>query len=382
MKNNSTKTIDDSCKVCGKQIEPFFKQMNVPVNSVRLFSNEKAAIAYPRGNIILGYCNVCGFIQNSAFDNSLVYYDKDYYPSQSKSGTFNLFHDNLARKLIDKYALRNKEILEIGCGQGEFLDLLNRIGNNYCTGFDPACRKQSYVNVRLIPDMYNSEIATVYADFVCCKMTLEHIVDIKRFVSHASASLKDQDSVIFFQVPDTERILREAAFWDIYYEHCSYFFSDSLKALFGFCGLEVLDLYKDYDGQYLMIEAKPRSGKKIPRSLEGLRLPVKCFQKRCREKAEYWSRFIENKKCVVLWGGGSKAVAFLSGISQEKIEYVVDIDERKHGTFIAGTGQEIISPEELKNCKPDLVIVMNAIYENEIKKLITKLEIATEIVCL
>ena len=28
---------------------------------------------------------------------------------------------------------------------------------------------------------------------------------------------------MFFQVPDMSRVLRDLAFWDIYYEHCSYF---------------------------------------------------------------------------------------------------------------------------------------------------------------
>jgi hypothetical protein len=50
---------------------------------------------------------------------------------------------------------------------------------------------------------------------------------------------------------------------------------------------------------------------------------------------------------VVLWGGGSKGVAFLTTLGQslDDIAYAVDINPIKHGTFMAGTGQEIIAPE-------------------------------------
>jgi hypothetical protein len=69
----------------------------------------------------------------------------------------------------------------------------------------------------------------------------------------------------------------------------------------------------------------------------------------------------------VLWGGGSKAVAFLTTIKlQAGLDYVVDINPYKHGTFLPGVGQEVVSPEFLQGYRPDVVIVMNSIYLDEI----------------
>src|SRR3546814_9808289 len=48
------------------------------------------------------------------------------------------------------------------------------------------------------------------------------------------------------------------------------------------------------------------------------------------------------------------------------IEHVVDINPRKAGHHIAGTGQEIILPEDLRRTRPDAVIVMNPTYVTEI----------------
>jgi hypothetical protein len=65
-------------------------------------------------------------------------YSNEYNPTQSYSATFNVFHRHLAQQLIDRYDLHHKHIIEIGCGQGEFLTLLCELGENQGVGFDPA----------------------------------------------------------------------------------------------------------------------------------------------------------------------------------------------------------------------------------------------------
>src|SRR5690606_5558175 len=63
--------------------------------------------------------------------------------------------------------------------------------------------------------------------------------------------------LVLFEVPDVGRILRERAFWDIYYEHCSYFTAGSLAGLFRRVGFEVLDVEHAFGGQYLLLLARP-----------------------------------------------------------------------------------------------------------------------------
>ena len=83
----------------------------------------------------------------------------------------------------------------------------------------------------------------------------------------------------------------------------------------------------------------------------------------------------QNNRRAVLWGSGSKAVAFLNKLKiYNEIGFIVDINPHRQGTFMAGTGQEIVAPEFLQEYKPDSVIVMNAIYCDEIKKDLKKNE--------
>ncbi len=50
--------------------------------------------------------------------------------TQGFSPMFQSFHSKLAKDLIERYDLRNKSVLEIGCGKGEFISMLCAMGRN------------------------------------------------------------------------------------------------------------------------------------------------------------------------------------------------------------------------------------------------------------
>jgi SAM-dependent methyltransferase len=297
--------------------------------------------------------------------------------------------------LIERYDLHSKDIIEIGSGQGEFLTLLCELGDNRGVGFDPAYisrQNQSQANDQIIfiKDFYSEKYANYRGDFLCCKMTLEHIQQTADFVSTVRRSMRDQlATIVFFQVPNVSRILRDLAFWDIYYEHCSYLSLGSLARLFGKCGFDAIDLWKDYDDQYLMIEARPGNGRSRSvlvqeDDLEDLARDVAYFAENYLDKLDAWQRDLQeirqNRQRTVIWGAGSKGVAFLTTLRiQDEIEYAVDINPYKHGTYMAGTGQQIVAPEFLREYRPDVVIVMNPIYCNEIRRDLNRMGVTAEL---
>jgi hypothetical protein len=84
---------------------------------------------------------------------------------------------------------------------------------------------------------------------------------------------------------------------------------------------------------------------------------------------------------IVIWGASSKGVGFLNTLKvHDEIEYAIDINPYKHGTYIAGTGQKIEAPEFLCTYKPDVVIVMNPVYYHEIEQHLNQLEITADLV--
>ncbi len=226
--------------------------------------------------------------------------------------------------------------------------------------------------------------------FVVCKMTLEHIPDTADFFATVRRSIGDQVGTrIFFQIPNASYVLRDVAFWDVYYEHCSYFSKVSLANLFLQNGFDVTDLFSGYDDQYLMIEARAVYGPgkiepALQPQLEPLLEDVAYFTANVDERLNNWrgtlDALYQAGRKTVLWGSGSKAVAFLTtlGVTDE-IEYVVDINPNKHGTFMAGTGHEIVGPSFLKIYEPDVVIIMNPVYTEEISSQLAELGLSPEI---
>jgi SAM-dependent methyltransferase len=391
-------SVEHICPNCGSiGLSIFYEVANVPVHSVLLMQTREEALSYATGEIKLGFCNTCGFISNVAFNPELHTYSSKYEATQSYSPTFNTFHHRLAESLVQRYDLYDKDIIEIGCGQGEFLILLCELGQNRGVGFDPAYsdyRLESAAKDRItfIKDFYSEKYAHFQGDFVCCKMTLEHIPDTAEFVSTVRRSIGNHsDTIVFFQVPSVSRILREYAFWDIYYEHCSYFSPWSLAYLFQKCGFEVLRVAEEYDDQYLMIEARPGDYRDDSFSGEPdgsdtvLQKEVATFSENYPHKLNQWRRIIEEyrerEQKVVIWGSGSKGVAFLTTLQiKDEISCVVDINPRKHGTFMAGTGHRIVAPDFLRELRPDLVIVMNPVYRQEIQRDLNRMDLHPQLV--
>ena len=389
--------LSNNCPSCGTEMKPFYTFKNVPTNSCILMETEEEARQYPRGDIVLGHCESCGFIRNLAFVPELTEYSGKYEETQGYSPTFQRFHDDLAKDLVDRYKLHNKSVLELGCGKGEFLAMLCKLGPNKGLGFDPGYDQdrdvlQGLSDVEVIKDFYSSNYSDHQADFVCCKMTLEHIQDTADFVGLSRQAIKDSESSVFYlQVPESLRILKECAFEDIYYEHCSYFTPGSLARLFRRQGLSILGLYTQYEGQYLAIEAcldKGGENSELPEEndLALVQELVTSFAERCDTKIKHWQEKLNklaDSGSVVLWGSGSKAVAFLGMVDVDnKVDRVVDVNPYRQHHFMPGTGQPIIAPADLQSAPPAAVIIMNPVYRKEIVNDLDNMGIHVEVLSL
>ena len=191
----------------------------------------------------LGFCEQCGHITNLVFEPARIVYSQNYENSLHFSARFQSYAKDLARYLIEKHLLYWKDIIEIGCGQGEFLQLLCTLGRSRGIGFDGSYRHERpgqmpADQITFIPDAYSERYAHCQADLICCRHALEHIaqpLDFLRMVRRAIGS--QRNTVVFFEVPNVPCTLRDLAIWDIIYEHCSYFSPSSLARLFVACGM-------------------------------------------------------------------------------------------------------------------------------------------------
>ncbi len=382
------------CPSCGaKGAKVFYQAEAIPVHSCLLLEDRQNAVRYPRRDLRLGFCLACGFIYNTVFDPSILEYCSGYEDMQTFSGHFRAYLKSLAQRMVKQYDLYEKDILEIGCGKGDFLLLLCKLGGNRGIGLDPSFDPDRLleppgVGVRFIRDFYSAKYAHLPADFICCRHTLEHICAPGEFMRTLRKAVGTrQNTIVFFDLPNILRILREGAFWDIYYEHCSYFSPGSLARLFRLSGFELVQVALDYGDQYALIVARPSSSTSGRRTefdleadLDNLHVGVEDFAESCPKHIEAWrkalGRRLADGQTVAIWGSGSKCVAFLTTIGlEDEIRLVVDINPYRHGKYIPGTGHRISAPSALTENPPDLVIVMNPVYRAEIQDEIDRMGI-------
>jgi methyltransferase family protein/C-methyltransferase-like protein len=370
----------------------FYEVRAVPTNSCLLVETRAAALEFPTHDVVLAVCDECGFIFNAVWDARRTIYSDQYEETQGFSATFNTFNRGIAEDLVETYDIRNKTVLEIGCGKGEFLSLICELGGNSGIGYDPGfvpARQRPAQNVRVVREFFTERTREIAPDLLCCKMTLEHIGQPHRFLKSVRAVANRSDSVVFFQVPDVRRILHEGAFWDVYYEHCAYFSATSLKRLFAGTGFAVRKIWTGYDSQYLMIVASPTEDAVETRAAEpndvaAIARASESFADAAARGRAIWldrlSDWAASGQRTVLWGSGSKAVAFLTTLGvHDEIDHAVDINPYRVGKFLPGTGQQIVAPSFLRDYRPDNVVIMNPVYRDEVVRELARQQCAPRV---
>ncbi|MFO0982798.1 MAG: class I SAM-dependent methyltransferase [Planctomycetota bacterium] len=382
------------CTACGaRAAHEFLRLEQMPTRACALWATRSLAEQCARGDITLAYCERCGLIENTTFAACATVHDQGYENALHFSPVFQQYAAQLAGTLVERFALRNKTIVEIGCGDGHFLELLCLLGANRGLGFDPSFDPRRTGGPRsgrvtIVADCYRHDGAA--ADAFIARQVFEHLPHPARFLARLRGTIgSHQDALVFFEVPNALKTLDDDTVWDVIYEHCSSFTAGSLAGMFARCGFEVAAAWEAYGGQFLAIAAHPSrstQGTTGPASESPgrVRAAVVRFARTHRDRIAAARRRIEalarTGKRAVLWGAGARGVSFLNLVGARTIRYVVDINPRKHGKFIPGTGQEIVAPDFLRRYQPEVVIIMNPNYTGEIERDLARLGLRCEVI--
>lgn len=384
-----------ACPVCqSSATRDLIEMTQVPAHCNLLWPTPEGAVSVPRGDIRLSFCSDCHHVFNRSFDPALMAYTQDYENSLHFSAHFQQFATALAQGLIERYDLHDKDIVEIGAGKGDFLIMLCEMGSNRGVGFDPSyvpgAARETTAAVDFILDFYSEKYTDYKADFIACRHVLEHIQDPDAFIANVRRAVNNRsETIVYFEVPNVLFTLRDLGIWDIIYEHCAYFSPYSLAQVFQQNGFRTLAVTPVFGSQFLTIEAalkgrRPDLWQPDQQDRRRMVQDVAAFADSFNQKVSLWQSRLADMAAAgqkaVVWGAGSKGVTFMNTLKAGKvIEYVVDINPRKQGMHVAGAGQKIVPPEFLRTYQPDVVIIMNANYKDEIGRAVTDLGVTAEI---
>lgn len=364
---------------------------DVPLLVCQYMASQAEALAVERGDLDIVVCRGCRHVFNRAYVPERIAYSQGYENSLEFSRPHRAHVEKVVALLTERYDLHGKTIIEIGCGGGEFLRRLCAAGANRGIGYDPSQpdRPAEAVgdgSVEIIGSSFDIAAAGM-ADAICSQHVLEHLsqpVETLRWARERCVA----GGLGYVEVPNGLTVFHDFNIWDLNYEHVSYFSPGSLCRALTEANFAVLRVEITFGGQYLDAEAVAgHHGVAVPdvatpgtESLDG-------FPAFFARTTAYWhkqlSEWQRTRQKVVLWGAGAKAVSFLNllGIrATQGIDYVVDINPRKFGRYIPGTGQCIVSPDFLHEYRPEWIVVMNPEYRHEIEAQIRALQIGSTLI--
>ena len=369
---------------------PFASLAGVPTHPNVLLPTAAEAVAAPRGDVALSLCRGCGLIWNTRFDPRALTYDAAYENSLHFSGEFNRYADALADQLVARHDLAGKRVAELGSGKGEFLAQLCERADCSGIGFDPSYAGESDGRaggrVSFVRELFGPASRLGPVSLVVTRHVVEHLEDPVGVLGVVRRSLGERDAILYVEVPAAEYLLSEAAIWDVIYPHVTCFSASALQTTLVRAGFHPVRHGFSFAGQYLWMEAstQPVPSASVSPPLEPDELDVDEFGTRLSRKQAVWTNRLAGLLAegpVALWGAGAKGATFLNVIhGGDAIDSVVDVNPRKAGRYVPGTGQPVISPTSLAEREPSAVVVMNPIYAGEIEQSLRDLGSAAEIV--
>ncbi len=357
------KYLEKKCPICGYSIaKSFFDSGEKTLSTIVWAESKQEAITLEKYNQEYIQCLNCTHIWNHLFDWNEIPYDKKSNKMFNNGSNWkkhlNYLGEWLSEKLTDK-----PTIIEIGCGNGHFLQRLSSFYKGNFIGFDPSGDiNESDSSITFYKSLFEpkKDIPKYKPNLIIMRHLLEHLSEPSSFLQSMSWAVHSQniETYLFCEVPCIDKVFETARISDFYYEHPSQFSAKSFITLMKSCG-EIIDIKKLYGGEVIcgLIKLKPKQ-KQLDIDLLAEEISKK-IASGLTEIPKKLSYLVSTGKRIAIWGGTGKCAAFMHhyNVSEKDFPIVVDSDSRKVGTFVPGVGQEILPAKYLIENPVEILII-------------------------
>lgn len=320
----------------------------------------------------LHQCKFCGLVQ---LDSIPV----DYYKKVIRAGGGTSTMLNLRKKqygeFVKTFKLEGKNVLEVGCGRGEFLQMWDGI-NVRAVGieYDTELVKTARANGLEVYKAFASDASVVLPEapfdaFVQFNF-LEHQINPNGMVQCIYNNLKE-DGVGLVTVPSLEYILRYDGYYELIRDHLAYYSENALRFLFEKNGFEIVSCKTvNRDTHSIMVRK---------RKMVDISSWADNYHSLRKELYGYVESYVSKGEKVAVWGASHQGFTLLSSMDLGgKVSYVIDSAPFKQGRFAPASHIPIYGREHFNEEPVSSILIVAPGYTDEIASIIKK-ELSSDI---
>ena len=352
------------CRACGRALSapPPLRQHGMPASAQSLPSadelDDDVGIT-----LELRQCPGCALVQTT---NAPVPYYREVIRASAFSPEMRGFREKQFAQWIARHGLAGRRMIEIGCGRGEYLELLaasgvEAHGIEHATAAVEDGRGRGLRVSQGYLERPDQDIEGGPFDAFMINNFLEHMPDPRTVLEAIARNLRPGAPGLV-EVPNFDMMLREQQFTEFISDHLFYFTERSLRTLLESNGFDVVDcepVWHDY-----ILAATVRSREPLDLGM--------MTRAQARLQADF-DRFLDGtqREEVAIWGAGHQALATINLLSLgERVRYVVDSAPFKQGRHTPGSHLPIVAPERIGEDRVGTVIVMAAAYSDEVARIV------------
>ena len=362
------------CAGCGgRQFDSILGLGIVPLAGY--FPTKRELSKQSRYPLNLVVCKYCKLVQtDSVIDPALLFEDYRYLSSVGLSGHFK----NVADLINDKYQIKDKKILEIGCNDGVLLEPLKRLGADV-EGVDPAkniVKVARDKGLKVYNDYFNDKtfggdkFKSKY-DIVISNNTFAHIIDIQSVIKGINKVLKSE-GIFIFEVHYLKSLIDGKQWDNVYHEHIFYYSITALQKMFQrhnmtliefeeipihagsirvtvrnrleFLPNKILDRITDESKNICDLNYLNQYGKDVEKHISDFNNQISILSK---------------ENAIAGYGASGRANMFcnLTNLNSDIVRFIVDESPERCGIYIANTDIPIVDIETLENSNVNLIII-------------------------
>lgn len=374
------------CRYCGTENVTKFIDLGLQPLSNDYILKENLAKGQHFLPLKAVYCEECNLVQIVNYKMPEGIFNSDYKYFSSFSTSWLEHCRQYVKMIVHKLELdESSSVIEIASNDGYLLQYFPEYGINPL-GIEPSTDTAKVAiekGIETISEFFGEDYAKELleirggADLVICNNVLAHVPFIGDFVRGLKIILK-KSGTITLECQHLLNVIKFKQFDTIYHEHFSYLSLCSLTRIFEDAGLKIYDVeklpthggslriyvchaesgtYKTEDIVAELLQEEQQYGLNMSGTYNEFDESVRVLK---REVLKKLISIKDSGKKIIGYGAAAKGNTFFNycGIKTDMIEFVVDANPHKQGTYLPGSLIPVLSPDEISIVKPDYIVII------------------------